>query len=461
MGWDSIAVDRWGNNYQLWSTNAEVQGKEITDKYMVPANVDTILGLYTGGGPDFTEDITIDGDLAITGSLSVGVDADIAGDLTAKNGIIKNELEVYKSVKVGLEDGDEMISNGTFDSDLTEWNTNTATQSAGVASIPYEGKLSQAITLLEGITYRIKYDITASVLGSESPGPGISKIGIINTMYIASDSFDSLRGTEFRPETVTGSFDFIVTAYQDYDYFSIFNDTVGSTMTIDNISIRKASYYTFGYNIVANGNFPYDSQNWNILTDGDNTQVFTAGTGVAITCASASDYDDCGLFKFIDVNSIWKRLVKGATYIAKYTLTNSSGAAAEPDVYVGFTDDLGENIWTTGVQRFTGESATGDHEVTVVADDSIYAHLAFTNRHEGNTLSISNVSLIRITEHAGDITAGGDLTIGGDATFNGSLILPHSVSAPSDPVEGQIYVDTILDGLYVYSESSWRAIVRW
>ena len=462
MGWDSIAVDRWGNNYQLWSTNAEVQGKEITDKYMVPANVDAIIELCSGGAPDFDEDITIDGDLSITGTLSVGENADITGDLTAHDATINHELEVSKSVNIGLEDGDEMVINGGFDTDLTGWTNVSVTQSAGVASIPYEGKLSQPIAFLEAITYRISYVVTASVLGAEAPsGPGISLIGAINTEFIAADSFeDVLTGDDFRAETVTGSYDFIFTPYQDYSYFSILNDTVGSTMTIDNISIRPATYYVYGYTITPNGNLPYDSQSWNLISEGANTELYSPGTSstngtVSVTCNEESAADVCGIFHFIDYISPRTRLTKDKTYLIKYTLHNSSGAAAESEVYVGFTDGLGEYLWTSGVQRFTGGSTSTDHEFTVVCDDTVYDYISFSNQYVDNTLTISNLSVVQQTEYDGD------LTVGGDATFNGSLVLPHSVSVPSDPIEGQMYVDTNLDGLYVYSESSWRTIATW
>lgn len=43
----------------------------------------------------------------------------------------------------------------------------------------------------------------------------------------------------------------------------------------------------------------------------------------------------------------------------------------------------------------------------------------------------------------------------------GELVIPSAGSAPSEPVEGQMYIDTTEDKLRVYSGSAWRDIASW
>jgi len=61
MGWEDIAVDKWGDSAYKKATNYEVTVGALTSKYMTPANMDTIktlIGSGDSGHPQVDDNIT-------------------------------------------------------------------------------------------------------------------------------------------------------------------------------------------------------------------------------------------------------------------------------------------------------------------------------------------------------------------------------------------------------------------
>ena len=137
----------------------------------------------------------------------------IGGDVYEIDGI--NQLEMIL--------GSELVVNGTFDSDLTDWissNTNWDNGTAVLIGV-MDGKLSQACTppMVEGNQYLVTFDIV-------SDGDATGRF-INNSTTILED-------------LPTGSYSEVITSTgtsSDYNiYFRVDNN---STLTVDNVSVKE------------------------------------------------------------------------------------------------------------------------------------------------------------------------------------------------------------------------------
>ena len=125
--------------------------------------------------------------------------------------------------------GDELVANGTFDSDLSGWTvvSGSATVTNGEAVVSYDGAnggLNQYVTVEVGKLYEIKASLTATT----SSGPRL-KIGTTNN------------GNDIRQLGVVG--DIFERVVATTTTISIFAQalTDGST-TIDNISVKEVTF---------------------------------------------------------------------------------------------------------------------------------------------------------------------------------------------------------------------------
>ena len=133
----------------------------------------------------------------------------------------------------------ELVTNGTFDSDLSGWSddssgTGTATQSAGRASLyrvdsSNRGKISQSFTLVSGKTYLVSFEIISGNLQVHFKGGSgtasqyfngvnwnVASTGVYQTTFVASgtDGYASFMGIS---DGVTGVVDNISVRLADAD----------------------------------------------------------------------------------------------------------------------------------------------------------------------------------------------------------------------------------------------------
>ena len=140
--------------------------------------------------------------------------------------------------KVFTLSGSELITNGTFDTDVTSWSTlnaGTITFSSGAAIVARNGGAApcaeQAITTIVGNTYRVSFDITATT--------GTSEYGAV---FIGTTSAGVDIATKATPTDGVGTFDisFIATTTTTYISLAPQND-INATITYDNISVQQVT----------------------------------------------------------------------------------------------------------------------------------------------------------------------------------------------------------------------------
>lgn len=175
-------------------------------------------------------------------------------------------------VDVGSVSGTELVTNGTFDTDLSGWtNTSTgsgsATYSGGTAALvgtdaANRGMLTQQVAVTAGKAYRVTYTISRT---SGALGAGfVTSLGTVpNTTY----------------ETASGTFSYLFIAPASNCYFAATSHAGGGNVSIDNISIREAVY-----------DRSYKASGAGITGTLTKTQVAAASQLVAYSGFSAANY---------------------------------------------------------------------------------------------------------------------------------------------------------------------------
>lgn len=145
------------------------------------------------------------------------------------------QVEVVPPIPIPAVYGPELIVNGTFDTDFTNWTqvrNGTASVSAGQVSLvtpssPGNGGIAQGFPTTVGDTYFVQYDLISSSSG--------------NTIVAKSDHPTSVQiervdiGITSTPGTYSGTF--VATASTSYLY--VLGGVVGSTAVFDNASVKR------------------------------------------------------------------------------------------------------------------------------------------------------------------------------------------------------------------------------
>ena len=145
----------------------------------------------------------------------------------------------------------------------------------------------------------------------------------------------------------------------------------------------------------------------------------------------------------------------GASNSASGNLSLALGASCEAsgDASVAgrtFTDatEVGAFAFGYGVEANGEYSTAFGRHCTTDANDSFAVGFA--------TLPIGNSSEFTVSDELVTIVAELDVS-------DGSIVLPVKIDTahPSSPSEGQMYVNTYDDGIYVYAGGSWRELASW
>lgn len=242
-----------------------------------------------GGGSDgnFAEnDLTFDGNRAhaLAGNtLSIsGGDFSLLGEGIDKAGVgyAVGDLPNYKfSIKEGIEQGAELVTNGSFTGGSTGWTlgtgwaygSNQVTFTPPGGAVDFTNTLRQSFSLTQGLTYIV----TATVGGTT----GLVDIEVGDFFDVTGESFAAGSGVITSIQTVTGDSDFGVLFFPSDDFDG----------TIDNVSVKLYTL-TPAFNVVGNST----------LT-GDLNVTGNAGFGVAATMPMQVQYGGNDLLK-VDVS---------------------------------------------------------------------------------------------------------------------------------------------------------------
>lgn len=240
-----------------------------------------------GSDGNFAEnDLTFDGNRAhaLAGNtLSIsGGDFSLLGEGIDKAGVgyAVGDLPDYKfSVREGIEQGAELVTNGSFTGASTGWTlgtgwaygSNQVTFTPPGGALDFTNTLRQSFSLTQGLTYIV----TATVGGTT----GLVDIEVGDFFDVTGESFAAGSGVITSIQTVTGDSDFGVLFFPSDDFDG----------TIDNVSVKLYTL-TPAFNVVGNST----------LT-GDLNVTGNAGFGVAATMPMQVQYGGNDLLK-VDVS---------------------------------------------------------------------------------------------------------------------------------------------------------------
>ena len=221
-----------------------------------------------------------------------------------------------------IEDGVELVSNGTFNTNTTGWTMNgggSATISSGQVQITNNGttndSLNQTVTTVVGKTYEISATITP-----QGGGP-------MPRLYVGN-KYVQVGSNSNSAQTVTLTF----LAYSTSTIVSInANTTVNNAVTLaDNVSM-KLTNDVIGTNLIANGDFSTSS-----------TAAFTTAGGGSVTVVS-------GLLRLTDTSGSFCyasapfATVIGKQYFVSVDIVNSSNTANANYIRIGHSHNGTEN----------------------------------------------------------------------------------------------------------------------
>lgn len=298
MGWESIATGRWGETDQLYATSSQVLAKTITDKYLVPQNINDII--IAGGSypvePTF-DSLTVTGDSSLTTvtATTATLDTIMMVDPTDQAVIWNlssvyqrsNNVDITSTLAIGGNSTYEinMVQNGNFSSGMTDW-----TVVGAVTGVDGKALLSPVVAdtyfsqdcitflsenIVSGTYYRVNYNLSYT----DDADFTATQIGF--GLKAAIDSPTTVEPTQNFPVTA-GTHSFIVKANGNYtDIVFMFWLTGGHTLSVDNVSVIEAGVLVISDGLIlpsnditsssglgATGQMTYDSDYLYVCTSG-------------------------------------------------------------------------------------------------------------------------------------------------------------------------------------------------
>jgi hypothetical protein len=280
--------------------------------------------------------------------------------------------------------GDELVTNGTFDTDTTGWSGARANetislvggglQSAAISTGAY-GPV-QGLGVLPVGSYLVTANVVKGANNSSTFFRLLSSADLSTGSTLNLDT-GALAGTVSVSELVT------ITTEANYYIGQIAVSTLaGSTLSIDNVSVREITVANalapiVGPELVTNGGFDGNADNWTL----GGTSVYNSNA-VDINVPSAT-----GALS----QTTGATVAAGRTYLVTYTITNYSGS--------------GSIRPTFGSAGTTFSSGNGTFSVPIVAA-STNSDLLFINGGVAYTATIDNISVKEIPGyHATQATA--------------------------------------------------------
>lgn len=146
-----------------------VQGTTGDVPISIPTDV-TVDGTLDMGGQRIT-------DLPLVTVTTDATDAATVGALRSSNS--------KPSVRVIVTDSDswtDIVTNGTFTTDLTGWTGTNWAQSAGTAlhTVGSTAALTQSLTIVDGLTYRVRFTVSGRTAGDVTPGIGSVTVSAVS-----------------------------------------------------------------------------------------------------------------------------------------------------------------------------------------------------------------------------------------------------------------------------------------
>ena len=177
-----------------------------------------------------------------------------------------NSISVRKVLTAFDERWSELVTTGTFDSniddwgDLGSWTSGSAVWDDGAIAVTassYQGAAQDITGLTIGDVYEISFDVTA-VTGGDT-----------GRLYVGPSSNPSANAVLNQISLSVGSYTYTFTATATSHGVGLSSTSGGNTITYDNISVKRVPYP----NLVTNGTFDTDSD-WTKGTD------WSIGSGV-------------------------------------------------------------------------------------------------------------------------------------------------------------------------------------
>lgn len=270
-----------------------------------------------------------------------------------------SNLELIEVEILGVDETTELVTNGTFDSDITGWTDNSA--AGGAIAWNASGYMDlidttgnaiadQSITTVSGSIYKISID-KISAAGNLTIAIGTTSGGS-DVRYIVA-------------LTSAASYEYYFSAQGTTTYLRIVNSAAGTTTQVDNVSC------TLSGNLVTNGDFTdTTNKDWN------------EGTGWTISGGTATHSSGTASLSYPATP------VYNGEYIVKYTISGYSAGTVYP----------GMNGGDNGTQR----SANGTYTETLTAGSG---SLFGFNPSTDFVGSIDDVTIIKAVP---DISSNGD-----------------------------------------------------
>ena len=171
------------------------------------------------------------------------------GGIVERDGVLKSNqisnsgFDVWSNSTLEDATGTELVTNGTFASDLTGWTT-TATGSATVAQSGGAAVLTDAAASVCTMVTTTAYPTVVGKLYKASFLPGGVTSGSWNRWFVgttqgASDIFNSYYSSGWASKTATQEFVFEATTTTAFFYFENANDA--GAWSVDNVSLKEAT----------------------------------------------------------------------------------------------------------------------------------------------------------------------------------------------------------------------------
>jgi hypothetical protein len=133
--------------------------------------------------------------------------------------------------------GNELVTNGTFDSDLSGWTTNSASWDNGTLQVDYQQYNTYSKQLLTGLvvgkSYQVGYTVT-----SDTQGSGGSAFVAI---FTSNSDYSSIAGSSY-VRRVAGSYTFAFTATTPTVQLRLKKGGYTGVTTFDNVSVKEVLF---------------------------------------------------------------------------------------------------------------------------------------------------------------------------------------------------------------------------
>ena len=409
-----------------WNADLEYQASSGTVRLLPTGANQKALGYSDDIAVLSTDGLSIIAEEATNANSSV---AYITSDYNTgwQHGDIKGTFLSDTTVEtVGVDESTELVTNGTFDSDLSGWsafNSNvTHNSSLNAINVQYisPSKIRgafQTFTTVVGQIYTASVDVVENTSGLQAYlrcGNGVAPdAGLATSAPITS--------------TGTLTVTFKATSTTSYIYLRI-DDTAG-TVTFDNASVKQTG------NLVVNGTFDVDTSGW---------------TETALTSSVSSGQAT------LTMTSTYGTFVQAITTVVGETYTITCDVVSETlsgNIYLGagttlggwqiglFTTSVGSNAYTfvaTTTTTYVALYLNGSSSQTAVIDN-FTARLASEDRSVNNNGLEVHGEIVKAS-----VAAGSDLVAYSGFSNDNYLEQPYNSDLPaggSDPFAIYAWVD--------------------